>query len=83
MLVKDTGFVFDENCLKSLFVIKEKLITASVIIAPNWEIPFEIMCDARDYTVYAVLGQQHENCFHTIYYASNVLNENQVKLYHR
>ena len=56
----------------------KKLSTAPVIIAPNWEIPFELMCDASDYAVGAVLGQLHEKFFHAIYYASKVLNENQV-----
>jgi len=36
------------------------------------------MCDASDYTVGAVLGQRREKFFHAIYYASKVLNENQV-----
>lgn len=47
-------------------------------MSPNWEQPFEIMCDANDYAVGAVLGQRHTKCFHTIYYASRVLNDNQV-----
>jgi len=36
------------------------------------------MCDASDYVVSAVLGQRKNKFFHAIYYASKVLNENQV-----
>ncbi|GAU32930.1 hypothetical protein TSUD_152910 [Trifolium subterraneum] len=56
----------------------KKLVTAPIIVAPNWELPFELMCDASDYAVGAVLGQRHAKFFHAIYYASKVLNENQV-----
>jgi len=54
------------------------LVTAPVIIAPNWDLPFELMCAASDYAVGAVLCQRHEKFFHAIYYASKFLNENQV-----
>ncbi|GJQ95865.1 reverse transcriptase domain-containing protein, partial [Tanacetum coccineum] len=55
----------------------DKLITASVIIAPNWDIDFELMCDASDYAVGAVLGQQIEKKFRPIYYASKTMNNAQ------
>jgi len=58
--------------------LKEKLITAPLIIAPDWSVPFELMCDASDYEVGIVLGQRKNKFFHAIYYASKVLNENQV-----
>lgn len=78
LLVKENEFNFDKECLHSFFVIKNKLITAPIIVYPNWELPFEIMCDASEYAVGAVLGQRHTQFFHAIYYASKVLNENQV-----
>ncbi|GAU50532.1 hypothetical protein TSUD_369590 [Trifolium subterraneum] len=56
----------------------ETLVTAPIIVAPNWDLPFELMCDASDYAVGAVLGQRHAKFFHAIYYASKVLNENQI-----
>jgi hypothetical protein len=46
--------------------------------SPNWNLPFEIMCDASDYVVGAVLGQSKEEKVHAIYYASKTLNEAQV-----
>jgi hypothetical protein len=78
LLVKENEFNFDDECLRAFVVIKEKLVTAPIIIAPNWDLPFELMCDASDYAVGAVLGQRHEKFFHAIYYASKVLNENQI-----
>ena len=36
------------------------------------------MCDASDYAIGAVLGQRINKIFHTIYYASRTMNENQV-----
>ncbi|MCH82021.1 reverse transcriptase-like protein, partial [Trifolium medium] len=57
------------ECLNSFNTLKEKLVTALVIVAPDWNLPFELMCDASDYAVGAVLGQRHEKFFHAIYYA--------------
>jgi hypothetical protein len=45
---------------------------------PDWNLPFEIICDASDYAVGAVLGQRKEGKVHTIYYASKTLNDAQV-----
>ena len=57
--------------------IKNKLIEAPIVVAPNWGEPFEIMCDANDYAVRVVLGQRRENVFKPIYYDSKTLNEAQ------
>ncbi|XP_073061965.1 uncharacterized protein [Primulina eburnea] len=59
-------------------ILKEKLITAPVIIAPDWGSPFELMCDASDTTLGAVLGQKREKCIHVIYYASMTLSAAQL-----
>ena len=48
------------------------------MIAPDWSKEFELICDASDYAVGAVLGQRQDNTFHAIYYASKVLNEAQI-----
>jgi hypothetical protein len=78
LLIKENEFKFDNDCVNAFNVIKEKLVTAPIIVAPKWDLPFELMCDASDYAVGAVLGQRHAKFFHAIYYASKVLNENQV-----
>ncbi|XP_072071893.1 uncharacterized protein [Arachis hypogaea] len=43
----------------------------------DWNLPFELMCDASDHAVGAVLGQRHDKLPHVIYYASRVLNDAQ------
>ncbi|KAG7547974.1 Integrase catalytic core [Arabidopsis suecica] len=77
LLCKETEFEFDEDCLKAFHTIKEALVTAPVVQAPNWDYPFEIMCDASDYAVGAVLGQRIDKKLHVIYYASRTLDEAQ------
>ncbi|KAL4302006.1 hypothetical protein GQ457_10G006020 [Hibiscus cannabinus] len=62
------------NCLSNL----EKLVTAPIVAPPDWTLPFELMCDASDYAVGAVLGQRKGKVFHPIYYASKTLNDAQV-----
>ena len=58
--------------------LKEALISTPVMQAPNRELPFEVMCDASDYAVGAVLGQRKDNKPYAIYYASRTLDEAQV-----
>jgi hypothetical protein len=76
--VKDTPFIFDEKCGEAFTTLKNKLVTAPVVISPDWSLPFEIMCDASDIAVGAVLGQRREKLLHVIYYASHVLNPAQM-----
>ena len=78
LLNKDTKFLFDDSCLISFELLKQKLISAPIITAPNWKLDFELMCDASDYAVGAVLGQRKDKFFYATHYASNVLNETQI-----
>jgi len=78
LLLKDANFVFDDLCLKAFCRLKEALITASIIQPPDWSLPFEIICDASDYAVGAVLGQRKDKKMHAIYYASKTLDGAQV-----
>jgi hypothetical protein len=55
-LAKETPFEFDEECMKAFGALKEILMSTPIIQPPNWGVPFEIMCDASDYAVGAVLG---------------------------
>ena len=47
------------------------------MLTPDWNYEFEIMCDANDYAMGAILGQRTEKIFKTIYYASKTFNEAQ------
>jgi hypothetical protein len=58
--------------------LKKELVSAPIVIAPDWSLPFEIMCDASDNAVGAVLGQRKEKLLHVIYYASHILNPAQM-----
>ena len=78
LLLKDATFKFTDVCLESFYRIKEALITAPIIQPPDWNLPFEIMCDASDYAVGAVLGQRKDKVLHAIYYASKTLDGAQV-----
>jgi hypothetical protein len=78
LLQKDVAFDFDEKCLAAFQTLKSALMSAPIIQPPDWSQPFEIMCDASDYAVGAVLGQRKESRVHVVYYASKTLNEAQV-----
>ncbi|KAD5316739.1 hypothetical protein E3N88_16685 [Mikania micrantha] len=58
----------------SLRVSEERLVSAPILIAPDWSQPFELMCDASDFAVGVVLGQRVDKHFHPIYYASKTLD---------
>ncbi|GKC11185.1 reverse transcriptase domain-containing protein [Tanacetum coccineum] len=77
LLMKDAKFDFSDDCKKAFNILKEKLTTAPIIISPDWNIPFELMCDASDFAVGAVLGQRIDGKFKPIYYASKTLNNAQ------
>ncbi|GJV97877.1 reverse transcriptase domain-containing protein [Tanacetum coccineum] len=79
LLEKDTPFEFNGECQKAFESLKEKLTCAPVIVSPNWNLPFELMCDASDFAIGAVLGQKDGKNFHPIYFASKTLNSAQQK----
>ncbi|XP_070032498.1 uncharacterized protein [Nicotiana tomentosiformis] len=70
LLAKDVKFVFNMECLRAFELIKEKLVSAPIMVTPDWSQPFEIICDASDVVVGAVLGQRKDKMFRPIYYAS-------------
>ena len=71
-------FVFENECLHAFKRLKTELTSAPIIQPPDWKVPFEIMCDASDYAIGAVLGQRVEKVPHVIYYASRTLNDTQM-----
>jgi len=77
LLIKDTKFHFYEECEEAFAMLKHKLSSSSIITAPDWNMNYEMMCDASDYDVGAIFGQRKDNQFHVINYASKVLNEAQ------
>ncbi|XP_062075294.1 uncharacterized protein LOC133779338 [Humulus lupulus] len=71
-------FEFDEKCFHAFTVLKEKLTSTLIVDAPNWDLLFELMCDASDYVVGVVLGKRVENVFRMIYYVIRTLNDSHV-----
>ncbi|GKC61628.1 reverse transcriptase domain-containing protein [Tanacetum coccineum] len=57
LLEKDTPFIFSKECIEAFNILKKKLTEAPILVAHDWDLPFEIMCDASDYAVGAVLGK--------------------------
>jgi hypothetical protein len=73
ILAKDVPFEFNDACLKAFETLKLALTSAPIIQPPDWSLPFEIMCDASDYAVGAVLAQYKDKKHHAIAYASKTL----------
>ena len=63
LLVQGTPFEFDAQCMRAFSVLKDKLVSAPIVLAPNWDFPFELMCDASDYAIGVVLGKKRERIF--------------------
>ena len=78
LLAKDVPFYFDNGCLKVWERLKQELVSTPIISTLDWTKSFEIMCDASDFAIGAVLGQCIDNRQHVIYYASRILNDTQL-----
>ncbi|XP_020987593.1 uncharacterized protein LOC110275718 [Arachis duranensis] len=63
-----------KGCMLAFENLKKKLSSAPIIAPPDWNLPFELMCDASDFAVGAMLGQRKDNLVHVIYYASKEFN---------
>ncbi|GJY59456.1 reverse transcriptase domain-containing protein [Tanacetum coccineum] len=51
LLEKETLFIFSKECIEAFETLKMKLTQAPILVAPDWDLPFEIMCDASDFAV--------------------------------
>ncbi|GJW25002.1 reverse transcriptase domain-containing protein [Tanacetum coccineum] len=74
----DTPFIFLDECRASFKILKKWLTKAPILVSPDWDLPFELMCDASDYVVGAVLGQRKDKYFRPIHYASKTLSDAQT-----
>ncbi|KAK1626628.1 hypothetical protein QYE76_000943 [Lolium multiflorum] len=73
LLQKDVPLVFDDDCKEAFDTLKKALTTAPIVEPPDWNLPFEIMCDASDFAG-AVLGQRVDKKLNVIHYASKTLD---------
>nr|GFA27618.1 reverse transcriptase domain-containing protein [Tanacetum cinerariifolium] len=72
---KDTPFIFSIECVEAFQTLKRKLTEALILIAPDWDMPFELMCNASDFVIGVVLGQCQDKHFRPIHYVSKTMTE--------
>ena len=77
LLAKDVTFAWSRACEGAFDKLKTMLVSPPIMQSPNWEIPFEIMWDATDYAIGAVLGQREDKKAFVIYYVSKTLDSAQ------
>ena len=77
LLAKDAPFAWSQACEDAFDKLKTMLVSPPIMRSPNWELPFEIMCDTSDYAIGAVLGQREDKKAFVIYYASKTLDSAQ------
>nr|GEZ90268.1 reverse transcriptase domain-containing protein [Tanacetum cinerariifolium] len=79
LLEKDTPFIFSQECVDVFQTLKRKLTEAPILIAPDWDMPFELMCNASDFAIGAVLGKRRDKHFRPIHYANKTMTEAESK----
>nr|GEV47012.1 DNA-directed DNA polymerase [Tanacetum cinerariifolium] len=55
------SFLGHAECVDAFNTLKKKLTEAPILVVPDWNLPFELMCDASDFAIGTVLGQRSEN----------------------
>ena len=63
LLVKDVQFDFSNKCMQASEILKKELIKAPIMVAPDWNLSFELMCDASNMAIGVVLGQRKDKHF--------------------
>ena len=77
LLAKDVPSTWSQACEDAFDKLKAMLVSPPIMRSPNWELPFEIMCDASDFAIGVVLGQREDKKAFVIYYASKTLDSAQ------
>nr|GEZ52177.1 reverse transcriptase domain-containing protein [Tanacetum cinerariifolium] len=78
LLEKDTLFFFSKECVEAFQTLKKKLTEAPILVTPDWDLPFELMCDANDFSIGSVLRQRKTKHFQLIHYASKTMTDAQA-----
>jgi len=66
------SFEFDDSCKEAFLELSKRLSEAPNVQPPNWNKPFELMCDALDYALGTLLVQQINKFPYVISYASRM-----------
>nr|GEY68981.1 reverse transcriptase domain-containing protein [Tanacetum cinerariifolium] len=69
LLKKDTPFYFSKECVEAFQTLKGKLTKSPILIALDWDMPFDLMCDASDFVIGAFIRQRQDKYFRPIHYA--------------
>jgi hypothetical protein len=78
LLHKDTKYVWTHECQEALDTLKERLVTASILIFPDWTKIFHVHVDASSIALGAVLVQPEEdNIDHPVYFSSRKLSDSE------
>ncbi|GJU13278.1 reverse transcriptase domain-containing protein [Tanacetum coccineum] len=51
LLEKGTLFFFSKECIEAFQTLKKKLTEAPILVVSDWDLPFELMCDASDFAI--------------------------------
>ena len=78
LLCKEKDFIIEEEGKHAFIQLKQSLVEAPILQSPNWDLPFEIMCDASNFAVGTVLGQRIDKKSTTICNASKMLDDAQL-----
>nr|GFA13999.1 reverse transcriptase domain-containing protein [Tanacetum cinerariifolium] len=78
LIEKETPFVFFKDCIDAFETLKKKLTEAPILVVSDWNLPFELMCDASDFAIGAILVQQKAKYFQPIHYVSKTMTEAQI-----
>nr|GEY47660.1 reverse transcriptase domain-containing protein [Tanacetum cinerariifolium] len=78
LLEKETPFVFSKYCIDAFETLKKKLAEAPILVVVDWNLSFELVCDASDFVIGVVLGQPKMKYFQPIHYASKTMTEAQI-----
>nr|GEX07638.1 reverse transcriptase domain-containing protein [Tanacetum cinerariifolium] len=78
LLEKDTSFFFSNECIEAFQTLKKKLTEAPILVALDWDLPFELMCNASDFAIGAVMGQRKIKHFQPIHYESKTMTDAQA-----
>nr|GEW04061.1 reverse transcriptase domain-containing protein [Tanacetum cinerariifolium] len=78
LLEKETPFVFSKECVDVFDTLRKKLTKSPILVVPDWNLPFELMCDASNFAIGTVLGQRKAKHFQPIHYARKTMTEAQI-----
>nr|GEV61774.1 reverse transcriptase domain-containing protein [Tanacetum cinerariifolium] len=78
LLEKETPFVFSKDYIDAFETLKKKLNEAPILVVPDWNLHFELMCDASDFAIGVILGKLKTKHFQPIHYASKTMTEAQI-----